>query len=516
MPSRNQRLQRYERGWSTDSEASQEEEDRHNEELSPTSRFQEEMARSSRGSQNQYSTQRIVYHMPPTQLPALVQVATLAATPTSPPASPLASTPAETPAPATAAPLAIMPAVAPALAMAELVSTVPAATSAPTAITNAVATPAPVPAPLNASVEHPAQTSRVSGSTTRNGGSSVRVAPWVKTLLKRLRVLAGLGGLLIIGVSTYNSYYFPQSQALAGFRTPSGDLAIHETRYGADLLSDLRLLVFNSSHDQRDNLLEHIYTARVNNSRAHDSAETFHRQSLEWFSYISGLQQELTSIERTADNQMLKVQDTIRFLAMPGNPKPHSLFKSSEAPAKAVRRRILKEQKNLLNSFEKINSSAVQYREDVAFWKQSVKRVDAAIGPVKRSYAYQKIKIAKKFTTKHQVEARLEQARRTDEHIMQLQEADNLTCRTMKHVDRVEQGSKYALSKLQDVQRFLTELILDCSTGEVCYTFPDQLKLLGANDEEVAKYWEEKGDKICRKDEEVWDVNDGYLACVVM
>ncbi|KAL8898813.1 MAG: hypothetical protein Q9207_006512 [Kuettlingeria erythrocarpa] len=365
------RSQRYERSQSIDSEVSQEE-DRFNRELSPTSRFQEEMARSSRGSQIQNSSQRIVFQMPPTQMPALVQVATLSAAPGPALATPLASTPVVTTAPATAAPPAIMPADTPAPAIATPLAIMPAhppapsieeprptvptappmpvqtasltstavntpaaalaaplvsmeittpsstpaapfsimaadtttATSAPTAIPIVVpipaaplpiipadtpaSTPAAAPAPLNASVEHHAQTSLVSGSTKHNGRSLVRVASRVKKvfilkrLLKRLLViLAGLGSLWVIGVPTYNIRYFPQSPAVAGFRTPSGEFVVQQTSHGANLLSELRFVVFNSSHDMRHGFLEDIYTARVGITRAHDSAQDFHRQALD-------------------------------------------------------------------------------------------------------------------------------------------------------------------------------------------------------------------------------------------
>lgn len=219
---------------------------------------------------------------------------------------------------------------------------------------------------------------------------------------------------------------------------------------------------------------------------------------------------------------MLKAKDTIRFLIIPGNAKPHNLFSLNETPDEAIRQRILKEQKDLLDSFENVNSSAAQYHSDVDSWKTSVEGMDAAIGPIKHKFAGQKSNIAKqafKFKTKHQEETLLEEARRTDEHVMQMQDTDNLTCRTMKHVDRVQQGSDFAMSKLKEIHRVLTELMLDCSTDGVCWKFPDELKMLGANDEEVAKYWEEleeKEDERCRQDEEDENFEEGYLACVVM
>ncbi|KAL8921335.1 MAG: hypothetical protein Q9208_005767 [Pyrenodesmia sp. 3 TL-2023] len=288
------------------------------------------------------------------------------------------------------------------------------------------------------------------------------------------------------------------------------------------MLSDLRLLVSNSGHDMRDELLLDIFNARVSNYRAGESSQTFHRQTVDWSLHISGLQHELTSIERTSGNRMLKARDTIRFLTIPGNPKPYNLFSLSEPPDEAIRQRILKEHKNLLDSLERINSSAVQYSGDVTLWKARVKGIDAAIGLAKLEYADQKAKIARrafKIKQKHREEARLEEARRTDEHIMQLQETDHLTCRTMKHVDRVQQGSEFAFSALRDIQHVLTELMLDCSTGGTCSTFPDELKLLGANDEDIARYWEEqkeKGDESCRNDEEDGDCDEGYLRCSVM
>ncbi len=102
---------------------------------------------------------------------------------------------------------------------------------------------------------------------------------------------------------------------------------------------------------------------------------------------------------------------------------------------------------------------------------------------------------------------------------MQMQEMDKLACRTMKHVNRVQQGSGFAMSKLKDIHRVLTELMLDCSTDGICSIFPDELKLLGADDEEVSKYWEEleeKEDERCKQDEEGGNFEEGYLACVVM
>ncbi|KAL8968311.1 MAG: hypothetical protein Q9197_004946 [Variospora fuerteventurae] len=574
MPPANQRRQRHERNPSTDSDASQEE-DRYNSNLSPTSRYQEEMARYTRGSQTQISKQRIVCYAPPSQRPETVQVASSADTPAPAPATLLAFTPAGTPAPAIAPPPAILPADTPATALAEPLSTaptappapalatsltptavntpapapaaplgspavdspaptpaaplpfmatadtatttpaitpatIPAATAAPTAIPIAAPTPAAVSAPPNASVEHPAQTSPGSGSTQQTRGSLVRVPSRVKTifLLKRLLlVLAGLGSLWVIGVPTYNIHYSPPRQAVAGFRTPSGHFVVQETGHGADLLSDLRQLVLNSSHHTRHDLLEHIYNARVDNFRADDSAQTFHRHTLDWSLYISGLQHELTSIERTSGNPMLKSTDIIRFLTIPGIPKPHKLLSLPETPDTAIRQRVLEEQKDLQSSFEKMNSSASRYGGDVASWKTSVKGIDAAIGLAKRACVGRKIEIAERassMSTKHQEEARLEEARRTDDHLMQMQETDNLTCRAMKHVKRVRHGSKFAVSKLQDIQRVLTRLMLECSTGGTCSTFPDELKLLGADEEDVAKYWEEqkeKGGEKCRKDE---------------
>ncbi|KAI4129822.1 MAG: hypothetical protein LQ341_006529 [Variospora aurantia] len=552
MPPANQRRQRHERNQSTDSDASQEE-DRYDSNLSPTSRCQEEMARNTRGSQTQISKQHIVYYAPPTQRPEPVPVASSADTPAPAIAPPPAILPADTPAIAIAEPLSTVPTAPPAPALATSLTptavntpaptpaaplpfmatadtttitpaitpaTIPAATSAPTAIPIAAPTPAAVSAPPNASVEHPAQTSPGSGSTNQTRGSLVRVPSRVKKmfLLKRLLlVLAGLGSLWVIGVPTYNIHYSPQSQAGAGFRTPSGDFVVQETGHGAILLSDMRHLVLNSSHHMRPQLLEHIHNARVDNFRADDSAQTFHRQTLDWSSYISGLQQELTSIERTSGNPMLKATDIIRFLLIPGIPKPHNLLSLPETPDTAIRQRVLKEQKDLQNSFEKMNSSALRYGGDVASWKTSVKGIDAAIGPAKQGYVGQKIKIAErafKISTKHQ-----EEARRTDDHLMQMQETDNLTCRAMKHVKRVQQGSEFAVSKLQDIQRVLTELMLECSTGGTCSTFPDELKLLGADEEDVAKYWEEqkeKGDEKCREDEEDREFEEGYVQCVVM
>ncbi|KAL8898812.1 MAG: hypothetical protein Q9207_006511 [Kuettlingeria erythrocarpa] len=220
---------------------------------------------------------------------------------------------------------------------------------------------------------------------------------------------------------------------------------------------------------------------------------------------------------------MLKAKDTIRFLTIPGNPKPHNLFSlQDETPEEAIRQRILVEQKDILDSFEKVNSSASKYHDGVASWKESVEGIDAAIGSAKQEFVDQKRMIAKrafKIKTKLQEEARLEEARRADEHVMQMQDTDNLTCRTIKHVDRVQQGSDFAMSKLKDIHGVLTELMLDCSTDGICSMFPDELKMFGADDEQVAKYWEEleaKEDEMCRQDEEGENSEEGYLACVVM
>ncbi|KAL8993921.1 MAG: hypothetical protein Q9188_007206 [Gyalolechia gomerana] len=509
MAPNNPRQQRQDRNQSTVNEVSQEEERCDSDSsISPTySSLAEELARNSRGIQIQHSSQRAFYY----------------ATPTPTPAPPPAATPAVTPATAPPAPTAIMPAVIPADTPAPIVAPIAAPTPVPTPAVEAV--------PLTSLTEHPAQTSTESNSRDQNGGTLVPEASSMKKRYSRKRMLI-VGGLLwTTGVAIYNLYCFPPNPTYPpnqlsannlGFRTRSGHSVIEETDQGADLLSDMHLLAINSSHGIRDPLLRLIHNARLHNHRAGSSSQTFHYQTVNWSLYLSQLQHELTGIGRPTGHPTLTAVNTIKFLTIPGNPKPYNLFTPlslSQAPDQAIRQHILHAGKDLLTVWKGINSSAHHYADDVKSWEKSVKHINPIFGPTVQRYSNLKREIAKEFcyfSGKDQEKARLQKARQTDKHIMQLRETDKLLCRAMKHLNHVQQGSNAAISEVKDVWRVLTDLMRECATGGTCSTFPNQLRLSGAKDEEIDKYGEEAKNEEDVNNGEDADDEEGYVRCVVM
>ncbi|KAL9048144.1 MAG: hypothetical protein Q9206_006219 [Seirophora lacunosa] len=388
---------------------------------------------------------------------------------------------------------------------------IPAPVPAPILPPNTPPNPPPVPAPIPAPHPVPIQ------AGTHRG--------------RRILLIGGLiviAGVVVYNLHTAQLYPMPDPRPLlanvVGFRTRSGQSPVQEVEHGAQMLSDMHRLATNSTHDMRDQLLRHIHEAQTSGQRALESSQVFHRLTVLCTSLISELQHELDP-----RSSMRAALDIVKFLTVPGSPPPHRLVGPllwSAVLDQAIRGGVLEPGNHLRNVWEAVIASAHQYRRDVDAWAGSVARIDAAIGQSLPRYASLKGEIAKAFryfTRNDQEEARLQNARQTDEHILQMRETDILLCRATKHLRQVQQGSRAAVSYVQSVYGELSDWLRDCSTGGTCPTIPDRLRLLGATDEEVATYWEEGQHQEVAESgegakwwEDAIDAEGGYVRCVVM
>lgn len=392
----------------------------------------------------------------------------------------------------------------------------------------AIHTPAAEVAPQTVLEEHPAQNPTRSDPIHPGGGAPVLEASKIRKGIKTIiYVASGICFVWIAGNTAFNywgNYPIASSESgqpsNAGFRTNTGHSIGQETESGGRLLADMHQLV-NSDHGIRESLLRVVGGAQQTGQEVAASAEAFESQAQQWSSGISRSQDELISIEQHS-GAISAIIDTIKFVVIPYSPIPNYKFLSSSSnlPDHEVRQHILHVGRRLLARLKTINSNAQHLHRDVTAWHQKYQQVDQILGQVLGERINLKRALASSFaylpffTGKKKREARAEQADRLDEQIEKLRATDDLLCQTSKHLYHVEQGSDSAMSKVEDVEKVLSDLMHDCSSGKACFEFPDQLKISGASDEEVADYLEHTQAE-CSKDCED-DFELGYVNCVVM